>query len=176
MGNAQVNIRKFIMITTIFMWIVHIFNVCFWIVWPSYNAYVAHKLFSDPNIKIEFFAHHDLLQRARLSINNSNQPIEYIACRLWADADHYYEWHMTEDGAMLRHHPRSNKTWWERERISWYHSPAGDKLFKFKISNSYSVWGPLGWIIRKQVREHFVMAKLGGFKTFQWQDETRQKI
>jgi hypothetical protein len=155
------------------MWIVNSYNVCFWLIWPIYNAYVAHRLFADPNVKIEFLAHYD---HAWYNDPTPTDRVGYVACRLWADADHYYEWGMTEDGEMLRHEPHCEKRWWLRERIYWYHSTAGDELFKFTTGKSYSTLSPLSWVIRKQIREHFVMAKMGGFNMYRMEDETRQKI
>ena len=163
--------------------LVNIYNAMFWIVWPSITAFTIHKLFDDPKRKLEFLAEYNVPTRQWIHSMSTGKRIEvddscellHVRVRLWKGTG-YYEWKMSDGGEMIVHDndaytPRSL---FSRNRIYLY-TPAtdGSRFTKCKIKWSYALWSFTGMVIRYKMRQEFVLAKLGGFETYNWRHDCR---
>jgi len=151
--------------------LINIFNCYFLLIRPAYFInHVAGLLRNNAN-KIIFLEDVGDVTWVPGRIN-------HIICQLWIDECHFYEWKMTENGEILKHTARELKRagrFKHRERMNFYgpkppNRKNGDSLLRYKLLGTYSTRGLMGWVIRRYVTEAFVMAKMAGFKQYNFKD------
>jgi hypothetical protein len=148
---------------TIILWAVNTFSFSYLVLWPCYNAFRLSQCFKQQDRKLEFMPAHtaETTFWANCGIDVP-VVVSFIRCRLWYNDTSFYEWKMTENGEMLRHQPNDKKTMFSRERALHRTLATGGPL-KHNINRTHSMSGVVGWVIKRNVAEEFILSKLGGF-------------
>jgi hypothetical protein len=155
---------------TIILWAMNTFNFSYLVLWPCYNAFRLSQCFKQQDRKLEFMPEYTydtafwriLGMAGRQHPSDASFTIQFIRCRLWYNDTSFYEWKMTENGEMLRHNPGDKKTLFSRERVLHRTLATGGPL-KHNINRTHSMSGVVGWAIKRNVAEEFILSKLGGF-------------
>jgi hypothetical protein len=151
------------MFMTTFAVIVNLFNFMMLIGWPAWKQlrFIYYLRTRD----VEFMHSPDLGMPWETSDPHDST---YIIGYIRIGPREFYEWRVNNDGSFYKYGHWSSSKWFNRQRVLHTHGREKNFLGQEPASRfkSISTRFLVPWAIKRYTQEHFVMAKMGGFKEY----------